>query len=100
MRAAATCRELTKKFEEFNRGSLAQLNDYYQENEPRGEFVIIVAGNDNNEEDASLTEINLSPVQYVEKLMNEGIDKKEAMRMTAKALNISRRDVYQALLTK
>ncbi len=100
MRAAATCRELTKKFEEFNRGSLAQLNDYYHENEPRGEFVIIVAGNDNNEEDISSTEISLSPVQYVEKLMNEGIDKKEAMRMTAKALNISRRDVYQALLTK
>ena len=43
-RKASTCRELTKKFEEFTRGFLGELVDYYNENEPRGEFVVVVSG--------------------------------------------------------
>ena len=41
-RQASTCRELTKKFEEFNRGTLEELVNFFHENEPRGEFVVIV----------------------------------------------------------
>lgn len=98
-RQVATCRELTKKFEEFTRGTLAQVSDYFQENEPRGEFVVIVSGITeemlNEQEDAKE---DISPVKYVQDLMEKGINKKEAMRMAAKALNMSRRDIYQALL--
>ena len=101
-RKVATCRELTKKFEEFKRGTLAELINYYDENEVRGEFVVIVSGVDLNSEDVaknSETELeSISPVEYVEKLIKKGISKKEAMKMTAVALNMSRRDVYQALL--
>ena len=96
-RQAATCRELTKKFEEFKRGTLGQLRDYFAENEPRGEFVVVVSGCGEDfvekEQEAVLT-----PVEYVKKLVDEGNTKKEAMKIVAKKLNMSRRDVYQAVL--
>lgn len=98
-RQASTCRELTKKFEEFNRGTLEELVNFFHENEPRGEFVVIVSGITeemlNEQED---TKEDISPVKYVQDLMEKGINKKEAMRTAAKALNMSRRDIYQALL--
>lgn len=97
-RQVATCRELTKKFEEFTRGTLAQVSDYFQENEPRGEFVVIVSGADETEINDEKEQNNLSPVEYVQNLLNQGINKKEAMRQVAKALNMSRRDIYQELL--
>ena len=96
-RQAATCRELTKKFEEFKRGTLGQLRDYFAENEPRGEFVVVVSGckEDFVEKEQ---EVVLTPVEYVKKLVDEGNTKKEAMKIVAKKLNMSRRDVYQAVL--
>lgn len=96
-RQAAACRELTKKFEEFKRGTLAQLKTYFAENEPRGEFVVVVSGCEENEIEQQ-QKVSLTPVEYVQKLINEGNTKKDAMKMAAKALNISRRDVYQAVL--
>lgn len=97
-RQVATCRELTKKFEEFTRGTLAQVRDYFQENEPRGEFVVIVSGIDKTQINDKEEQNNLSPVEYVQNLLNQGINKKEAMRQAARALNMSRRDIYQELL--
>lgn len=99
-RNASTCRELTKKFEEFNRGSLGDLVEYYNQNEPRGEFVVVVSGADPEEiEQLQQEKIeNISPVEYVEKLMAQGLSKKDAMKKTAKDLNMSRRDIYQLLL--
>lgn len=96
-RQAAACRELTKKFEEFKRGTLAQLKTYFAENEPRGEFVVVVSGCEENEIEQQ-QKVSLTPVEYVQNLINEGNTKKDAMKMAAKALNISRRDVYQAVL--
>lgn len=96
-RQAALGRELTKKFEEFRRGTLAELLAYYEENEPRGEYVIIVEGA-GEETVAEVQEEVLSPAELCHKLMAEGLAKKEAMRETAKRLGLSRRDVYQAML--
>lgn len=96
-RQAALGRELTKKFEEFRRGTLEELLAYYEEHEPRGEFVIVVAGAD-TEGRAEAEETPQDPVTLCQKLMAEGVSKKEAMRQTAKALGMSRRDVYAALL--
>lgn len=97
-RQAATCRELTKKFEEFKRGTLMYLQDYFAQNEPRGEFVVIVAGADEHEAIQEQENFSLSPVEYVQKLIDEGISKKEAIKTAAKKLNIAKRDVYQAVL--
>lgn len=96
-RKAVLGRELTKKFEEFRRGTIAELMAYYDENEPRGEYVIIVEGS-GEEAAAEEQEEALSTVELCHKLMEEGMAKKEAMRETAKRLGLSRRDVYQAML--
>ena len=96
-RQAALGRELTKKFEEFRRGTLAELLAYYEENEPRGEYVIIVEGAGEGTAAEAQEEV-LSPAELCNRLMSEGLPKKEAMRETAKRLGLSRRDVYQAML--
>ena len=95
-RPAAAARELTKRYEEFRRGTLADLLAHYSAEEPRGEFVLIVAGAvDGEVQEAALQE---TPQDLVARFMQEGRSKKEAMREAAKRLNLSRRDVYQALL--
>ena len=96
-RRACVARELTKKFEELRRTTLGDLLAHYREHEPRGEFVLIVAGADESAvaaddvEEMSLTE------RYAAHIA-KGLDKKEAMRRTAQELGISRRAVYQAVL--
>lgn len=97
-RCAAACRELTKKFEEFRRGTLAELRDWYQENEPRGEFVIIVAGAE--QEAAEEDRPQEDPLAYYDSLLSQRMDRKEAMRETAKRFGLSRRDVYAAVLER
>ena len=95
-RPAAAARELTKRYEEFRRGTLADLLAHYSAEEPRGEFVLVVAGAADGEvQEAALQE---TPQDLVARFMQEGMSKKEAMREAAKRLNLSRRDVYQALL--
>lgn len=98
-RQAVAARELTKKFEEFKRSTLRELLEYYTENEPKGEFVLIVSGA--TEEDMAEnadSEAEIDPVALVQKLEAEGMGRKDAMRETAKRLGMSRRDVYQLLL--
>ena len=96
-REAAAARELTKKFEEFRRGTLDELLLYFTRQEPRGEFVIIVSGA--YEISAPQTaEPELSAAELVARLQAQGLDKKSAMREAAKKLGVSRRDVYQSLL--
>lgn len=98
-RKAVLGRELTKKFEEFRRGTLSELLSYYESETLRGEFVILVAGTSENETKAEPI-INASPVELCQKFIAEGMDKKEAMRKTAKTLGISRREVYKSLLAE
>ena len=96
-RRAAFGRELTKRFEEFRRGTLGELAAYYEENEPRGEYVIVVEGC--GEEAAEAVEEKLQdPKALYEYYLATGLAKKEAMRAAAKDLGISRRDIYNLLL--
>lgn len=98
-RPAAAARELTKHYEEFNRRTLGELLSYYQENEPRGEFVLVIAGFDAEKAGSRKQEAELQdPVQLVAELEQQGIPRKEAMREAAKKLGMSRRDVYNILL--
>ena len=97
-RPAAAARELTKKFEEFRRTTLGELLAYYRENEPRGEFVLIVAGADEAHVGAVDDTQEMSLAERYEAHLAAGLDKKEAMRRTAQERGISRRAVYQALL--
>lgn len=96
-RRACAARELTKKFEEFRRTTLGELLAHYREHEPRGEFVLIVAGADENAPAADAAE-EMSLTERYAAHIAKGLDKKEAMRRTARELGIARRDVYQAVL--
>lgn len=96
-RPAVLARELTKKFEEFRRGTLASLLAHYRAEEPRGEFVLVVAG----ASDAETSDAQKTPgdaAALVRALTEDGLGKKDAMREAAKRLGLSRRDVYRALL--
>lgn len=96
-RPAVLARELTKKFEEFRRGSLSELLDGCVENPPRGEFVVVVGGAGKAAEEASQV-VPEDAAEIVRALTAQGMAKKEAMREAAKKTGLSRRDVYQAML--
>ena len=95
-RPAVLARELTKKFEEFRRGSLSELSAWCGENPPRGEFVIVVSGA--AETDKTVSAAPEDAVGLVRTLVEQGMAKKEAIREAAKRTGLSRRDVYQAVL--
>ena len=98
-RRAALGRELTKRFEEFRYGTLDELSRWYEEHEPRGEFVIVVAGCMASES-AGVTEpeVSRTPFECYEHHLAAGLGRKEAMRAAARELGIGRRDVYKAVL--
>lgn len=95
-RRITVCRELTKKFEQFVRGTLEEINEYFSSVEPRGEFVLIVEGCNTDAVDSAVKD--MLPEEYVRNLISEGMVKKEAIKKAAKDLHLSRRDVYNAVL--
>ena len=97
-RQACAARELTKKFEELRRMTLGDLLAHYREHEPRGEFVLVVAGA--GETAAANDGEEMSLIEHYAAHIAAGLDKKEAMRRTAQERGISRRDVYQAVLAE
>ncbi|MGN0150849.1 MAG: 16S rRNA (cytidine(1402)-2'-O)-methyltransferase [Wujia sp.] len=96
-REVNVCRELTKKHEEFYRTTLMQAVGYYGENEPRGEFIIVIHGKSREaileEERGRWDEMDIS--DHIRMYMNQGMDKKEATRQVAKDRGIPKRDVYE-----
>lgn len=99
-RSISLCRELTKKHEENYRTTLAGAIAFYEEQEPRGEFVLVIEGADRQaiREEEMQDVLSLSIPEHVEHYMNQGMDKKEAMKAAAKDRGIGKREVYQALL--
>ena len=97
-RKITLARELTKKFEEFIRGTIEQSIDWASENEIRGEFCIVLEGNtsiENEEEDAYWTTMSLE--EHVAYIIEETqLSSKEAIKEVAKLRNLPKRDVYQA----
>ncbi|HWR08552.1 16S rRNA (cytidine(1402)-2'-O)-methyltransferase [Sporomusa sp.] len=99
-RQAVAARELTKKFEEFVRGDLDSIGRHFTENQPRGEFTILVAGRPAGEEVAEEPDslAGLDVIQAVAALINRGINKKDAIREVASQRGLPKRQVYQAVL--
>ena len=94
-RRVALCRELTKLHEDTVRTTLPEAVQYYQENEPRGEYVLVVAGR----EKAEKTELTLEQgVALVLKKRAEGMKMKDAVRQVADDTGLNRNELYQAAL--
>ena len=99
-RRLTICRELTKRQEEKLQMTLADSLSYYEVNEPRGEYVLIIAGRSREEmkkeEQAGWEALSLE--EHMAHYESQGIDRKEAMKRVAKDRGVSKRDIYQALL--
>ena len=99
-RSITLCRELTKRYEEKKKMTLAQAVDYYRENDPRGEYVLVIAGKSREEvmqEEQSRWE-DLSIEEHMQIYLDQDYSKKDAMKAVAKDRGVSKRDIYQALL--
>lgn len=97
-RKIVMARELTKKFEEFLRGTLEEAVEWAMANEIRGEFCLVVEGSkeaEENEEDNWWTKLTIE--EHVNLLIEEqGMSSKEAIKEVAKIRKLSKREVYQA----
>lgn len=96
-RNVAICRELTKKYEEFIRGTIEEVIAWAHQDEIRGEFCLIVEGTDQQQEEASSWWQNLTLEEHVNHYISEkSLSSKEAIKQTAKDRDMNKRDVYQA----
>lgn len=99
-RQVRVCRELTKKHETVYENTLSGAVFYYEEQEPKGECVLVIAGKSREEirreEQMQWEEMTLE--EHMEKYLSEGMDRKEAMKQVAKDRGIGKREVYRALL--
>ncbi|MBQ6133948.1 MAG: 16S rRNA (cytidine(1402)-2'-O)-methyltransferase [Lachnospiraceae bacterium] len=99
-RSLTLVRELTKKFEEKRKTTFDEALSFFEDNDPRGEYVLVIEGKSKEEQRAEQTEqfSDLSIKEHVLHYINEeGMDKKSAMKAAAKDRGVSKRDIYAAL---
>ena len=94
------CRELTKKHETVFATTISAAVEYYKEQEPKGECVLVIEGKSRQEqiEEERQKWEEMSIQEHMDYYMDQGIQKKEAMKMVAKDRGVGKRDIYQALL--
>ena len=99
-RKITLCRELTKKFETIIPTTINAACEMYEEEDPRGEYVLVIAGLDKDIKKAEAIENwNQIPLkEHMDKYLKNGMEKKEAMKQVAADRGISKRDVYNELL--
>lgn len=99
-REIALCRELTKKFETVLKTTLKEAVAYYEENEPRGEYVLVIEGK--SREEKKQEKISEWERMTIEEHMafyeSQGVDHKEALKKVAKDRGVGKRDIYQYLI--
>ena len=99
-RRITLCRELTKKFESVMPTTISGAMSYYEENDPRGEYVLVIEGKSfkkqDEEKQSGFAEMSIE--DHMKIYEDQGIDKKEAMKLVAKDRGVSKRDIYNALL--
>lgn len=99
-RQIAFCKELTKKYEKRVAFTCEDAITYYKEQEPRGEFVLVIEGLDPQVliDEAKAAWESMTMEEHVQMYMVQGMSKKDAMKAVASDRGIGKRDVYQALL--
>lgn len=101
-RKITLCKELTKKHENAFLTTISQAVEYYESNEPRGEYVLVIEGKKQEdvikEQQQQWEEISIEA--HMDIYLEQDMSKKDAMKAVAKDRGISKRDVYQYLLSK
>lgn len=99
-RSITLCRELTKIHETIQLMTLTDALSYYQDHEPRGEYVLILAGRDpaelEAEEKSSWESISIE--EHMERYLSQGLSRKDAMKRVALDRGVPKREIYQSLL--
>lgn len=99
-RRLTICRELTKRHEEKMQMTFTESLSYYETNEPRGEYVLVIAGKSRTEmeEEARAGWESMSLEEHMAYYESQGIARKEAMKLVAKDRGVSKRDIYNQLI--
>jgi 16S rRNA (cytidine1402-2'-O)-methyltransferase len=99
-RPVTLCKELTKKHETFRKTTLGQAVKACAEEEPRGEYVLVIAGKSEEEcrEEVKARFEGLSVIDHMKQFLAEGMDEKSAMKAVASERGIPKREVYRAWL--
>ena len=98
-RKITLCRELTKRFETILPTTLEGALSFYKEEEPRGEYVLVVEGKslDQKRREEIDSWENLTIPEHMELYMSKGLDEKSAMKQVAKDRGVGKREIYQYL---
>ncbi|MDO4268255.1 MAG: 16S rRNA (cytidine(1402)-2'-O)-methyltransferase [Eubacteriales bacterium] len=101
-RKITLCRELTKRYEEAYRATLKEALERFEQEEPRGECVIVADGKSireiRQEQQKSWEELSLE--EHMAVYEDQGISRKEAMKLVAKDRGVAKRDIYQGLVAE
>ena len=98
-RQCAAIKEITKKYETVKRAFLRELIEYYNENPPKGEFVLVLEGvsEDKLKEEEIEKWENISVEEHVKMYEDKGMSRKDAMKAAAKDRGLTKRDIYAVL---
>lgn len=95
-RKMSISREITKKYEETRMGTVQEHLDWYSENPPKGEFVLVIEGGDGLSSDSQdLTALSLD--EHMTHYKDQGMGEKEAMKQVARDRGVSKRDIYNLI---
>ena len=96
-RRLTICRELTKKFESVTPTTLGEAISYYGDNEPRGEYVLVIEGRDPGEIERDRQKMweDMSVEDHMALYLDAGMDRKEAMKKVASDRGVSKREIYE-----
>lgn len=101
-RRITLCRELTKKFETVFPTTIKEALTFYEKEEPRGEYVLVVEGKSllRKKEEAQAAWQSMTIEEHMAYYEEGGMDEKSAMKQVAKDRGVSKREIYQYLLPK
>lgn len=101
-RRITLCRELTKKFETILPTTIEEAFTLYENEEPRGEYVLVIEGKSRREvrEEEQRTWQEMPIEEHMTYYEKEGMDRKNAMKQVAKDRGMTKREIYQYFLQK
>ena len=99
-RRISLCRELTKLNEEVLRMTLDSAIAYYEETQPRGEYVLIMEGASKEEQKANAFWASMTEMEHVQHYVDGGMSKSDAIKATAKDRGVGKSDIYNLVMKK
>ena len=99
-RRITICKELTKKHENVFLTTISEAMAFYEEQDPRGEYVLVIEGKTHQDvlEERQQQWETISVEEHMDIYLNQGMSKKEAMKAVAKDRGVPKREIYQQLL--